>query len=397
MWPFTRKPKIEEKGLAEPGDDLYALFGLVPTAGGGVAVTPDSALRVPAVSSAIRVISEAVATLDVAVKRIEADGTEVDVPRHPVLPLLRDQANDWTDGFSLIRDLVIDALSDDKGGVAYVNRLDDGRVAEIIRYRRGVIDIQFDGTTGEPSYKIDARPVPASAMIHLRSPFGRSPLSLAMNAIGVAMSLDTHAARLFGRGARPSGALMFPKGMGEEAVKKARAAWRATHEGDDANGYTAILYDGAEFKPFTLASTDAQFLENRKFQILEIARAFRVPPSMLYDHDRATWSNTEQMGREFLSYTLEPWLRATEGALRRALFTDAERADHVIRFDRDDLTRADLGTRSTVIGSLIAAQVINANEGRDWLGLPPREGGNVFLNPNISAAPAGSGGAADDA
>lgn len=384
MWPFKRKTPLEAKGLAEPGDDLYALFGLVPTPTSKIVVTPDSALRLPAVSSAIRVISEAVATLDVSVKRIDQDGNEIAVPDHPVMPFLRDDANDWTDAFSMMRDLVIDALSDDKGGAAFVNRLADGRVAEIIRYRRGVIDIQFDMTTGEPSYKIDARPVSQSNMIHLRSPFGRAPLSLAMEAIGTAQALDRHAGKLFGNGARPSGALSFPKGMGEESVKKARAAWRLTHEGNDAQGQTAILYDGAEFQPFTLASTDAQFLENRKFQILEIARAFRVPPSMLYDHDRATWSNTEQMGREFLSYTLEPWLRAMEGALRRALLTPEERGTHVIRFDRDDLTRADLATRATVINSLISSRTINPNEGRSWLGLTPYEGGDTFANPNIS-------------
>ncbi|NDV52173.1 phage portal protein [Salipiger sp. PrR003] len=396
MWLFKRKPQIETKGLAEPGDDLYALFGITPTASTGTPVTPDAALRVPAVGSAIRVISEAVATLDVSIKRIEADGTEVQDAGHQALPLLRDQANDWTDGFSFIRDLVIDALSDDKGGMAYVNRLADGRIAEIIRYRRGVIDVQFDQTTGEPSYKIDGRRVPASDMIHLRSPFGRSPLSLAREAIGVAIALDSHAAKLFGRGARPSGALMFPKGMGEASVKAARTAWKATHEGSDANGQTAILYDGAEFKPFTFNSTDAQFLENRKFQILEIARAFRVPPSMLFDHDRATWSNTEQMGREFLSYTLEPWLRATEGALRRALFTDEERGTHAVRFDRDDLTRADLSTRATVINSLISSRTINPNEGRQWIGLTPREGGDEFLNPNITETQVPAPGAPED-
>ncbi|MGR3494076.1 phage portal protein [Citreimonas sp.] len=395
MWPFKRKaqPETETKGLAEPGDDLYAIFGITPTSTGGVTVTPDVALRVPAVGSAIRVISEAVATLDIHVKRVAEDGTEIDVPDHPVRTLLRDQANDWTDGFSLIRDLVIDALSDDKGGTVYVNRVGAGRIAELIRYRRGVVDVQFDQTTGEPRYKIDTRAVPAASMIHLRSPFGRAPLSLAREAIGVALSLDKHAAQLFGRGARPSGALKFPKGMGEASVKAARTAWRATHEGDDTNGQTAILYDGAEFEPFTFNSTDAQFIENRKFQILEIARVFRVPPAMLFDHDRATWSNGEQQGREFLSYTLEPWLRATEGALRRALFTDEERAEYVIRFDRDDLTRADLSTRSTVINSLIASQVINANEGRAWLGLTPRTGGDEFLNPNITT----SGGETDDA
>ncbi|MEQ8431639.1 MAG: phage portal protein [Roseovarius sp.] len=385
MWPFTRKTTVETKGLAEPGDDLFAVFGITPASSGNVTVTPDAALRVPAVGSAIRVISEAVATLDVSVKRIEKDGTEILEPDHPALTFLRDSANDWTSGFEFLRDLVIDALSDDRGGTAYVNRLGDGRIGEVLRYRRGVVDVQFDGTTGEPTYKIDARPVPAANVVHLRSPFGRAPLSLAREAIGTAIALDLHAAKLFGRGARPSGALKFPKGMPEESVKKARAAWRTTHEGTDTQGQTAILYDGTEFEPFTFSSTDAQFLENRKFQILEIARCFRVPPPMLFDLERATWSNGEQQGREFLSYTLEPWLRATEGALRRALFTDEERGQYVIRFDRDDLTRADLDTRSTVINSLISSQVINPNEGRQWLGLPPREGGDQFMNPNITA------------
>lgn len=81
-----------------------------------------------------------------------------------------------------------------------------------------------------------------------------------------------------------------------ESVEEARAAWATTHEAGE-NGKTAILYDGAEFKPLTFNSTDAQFLENRQFQILEVARCFRVPPSMLFDLARATWSNTEQLGK----------------------------------------------------------------------------------------------------
>ena len=154
------------------------------------------------------------ACLDVSVKRLEPDGTETVLPQHPVLPLLRDAANDWTSGFELIRDLVIDALSDDVGGLAYVNRLQDGRAAEIIRYRRATMVVEFDQATVEPSFKVDQRRLPTSSVIHVRSPFGRAPLTLAREAIGTAQALDAHAARLFGRGARPSGALLFPNGMG---------------------------------------------------------------------------------------------------------------------------------------------------------------------------------------
>jgi len=381
MWPFSRKPQTETKSLADPEDWLAEMLGVVPVAA-GVSLTGETALRVPAVSAAVRAISEAAASLDITVTT--PDGA-TELTDDPVRALLRGEANGWTSGYELIRDLIVGALLRDHGAMAWVNRV-SGRPVEIIPYRPGVIAVDYDQATGEPTYSINSVPVPSENIIHLRSPFGRAPVTLAKEAIAVAFVLERHAARLFGRGARPSGALMFPRGMGEESVKKARTAWRASHEGDDTGGQTAILYDGASFQPFTLASTDAQFLENRTFQILEIARAFRVPPQMLYDLGRATWANGEQQGREFLSYTLEPWLRALEAALARGLFLPDERAERVIRFDRDDLTRADLSTRATVINSLIASRVINPNESRDWLGLQPYEGGDEFANPNITAA-----------
>ncbi|MGA0617401.1 phage portal protein [Paracoccus sp. KR1-242] len=386
LWPFTRKVQpTEQKSLASPDQAVLAIFGLTEATSTGIVVSQADAMQVPAVANAVQLISEAVASLDVYVKRIEGE-TEIDVPDHPVLDLLRNESNDWTSGFEMIRQIVRDALMDDRGGLAWINRPND-RPQEIIRYRRSVLTFDLDLETGERKYRVGNRPVPARDVIHLLPPLERAPLSLAREAIGIAVALDRHAAKLFGRGARPSGALMIPKGMGEEAIKAARAAWRVAHEGED-QGRTAFLFDGMTFEPFTFASTDAQFLENRKFQIQEIGRAFNIPSPMLGDLERATWSNSEQKGREFLSYTLEPWLRGLEGALRRALFSDEERQNHVIRFDRDDLTRADLQTRATTISSLISSQVINPNESRAWIGLPPREGGDEFLNPHISETPA---------
>ncbi|WP_423207646.1 phage portal protein [Paracoccus yeei] len=384
MWPFTRKTQpTEQKSLASPDAAMLAAFGLTEATSTGIVVSQADAMQVPAVANAVQLISEAVASLDVSVKRIQGQD-EVDVPDHPLLPLLRDESNEWTSAFELIRQIVRDALMDDRGGLAWVNRV-NGEPREIIRYRRSVLQFDLDLETGERKYRLGNRPIAARDVIHLLPPLERAPLTLAREAIGIAVALDRHAAKLFSRGARPSGALLIPKGMGEEAIKATRAAWRVAHEGED-QGRTAFLYDGMTFEPFTFNSTDAQFLENRKFQIQEIGRAFNIPSPMLGDLERATWSNAEQKGREFLSYTLEPWLRALEGALRRALFSDEERANHVIRFDRDDLTRADLQTRATTISSLIASRTINPNEGRAWLGLPPRDGGDEFLNPNISAA-----------
>lgn len=384
IWPFSRKASEPETKSLTTASSWADLLGIATPTASGIAVSASEALRVPVVANAIQLIAEAVASLDVAVKRIE-DGAEIDVPGHPVLGLLRNEANDWTSGFELVRQIVTDALMSDLGGMVWVNRV-SGEARELIRYSPGGLTFDRHPDTGERRYRLFNTPIPSRDVVHLLPPLGRAPLTLAREAIGVAVALERHAASLFANGARPSGILKIPS-LGEEAVKAVRAAWNATH-GNGQSGKTAVLINGAEFLPLTMTSTDGQFLENRRFQIEEIARAFNIPAPMVGDLSRATWSNSEQKGREFLSYTLEPWLRGLEGALRRALFSDAERATHVIRFDRDDLTRADLATRATVINSLIASRTINPNEGRDWLGLPPRAGGDEFLNPNISQTPA---------
>ncbi|MEP9372577.1 phage portal protein [Mesorhizobium sp. KR1-2] len=380
IWPFTRKAPVEQKSLAEPDGELLALFtGITPGAG----ISAAAALTVPAVAAAVRVISEAAASLHIRVLRTDG-GKQEDDQAHPVFKLLRGDVNDWTSGYELIRDLVAEALTRDAGGMAWVNRV-NGKPAEIIHYDPAVISVEY-ADTREPKYRLSNRPVPASDIIHLRGPFSRCALTLAREAIVTAHVMEAHASRLFKNGARPGGVIEFPKGLGDEGLKKMKAAWRAAHEGAENAGKTAILWDGAQFKAMTLNSTDAQFLELRKFQILEIARAFRVPPSMLFELDRATWSNSEQMGFEFLTYTLEPWLQALEATLSRALFAPEERGTYRILFDRDDLTRASLTERATAISSLISARVLNPNEGRAWIDLAPYPGGTEFANPHITVS-----------
>lgn len=378
IWPFSR---TETRSLAEPTTEDFAVFG-----GGSVlGIGRSAALTVPAVQSAVRVISEAAASLEIGVVSIAPDGTETPAPEHPVAKLLADQPNDYTSTFELVRDLVATALIDDRGGIAWVNRV-NGEVREIVHYAPAstAVDYSTDGRS-EPRFRINDIPQNSADIVHLRSPFGRSPLSLALDAIGVAKSMEKHASKLFTNGARPGGVLESPKPIGDEGVKKMIAGWRKAHDGEENAGKTAVLWDGTTFRPLQFSSVDSQFLELRKFQLLEIARAFRVPPSMLFELDRATWSNSEQMGREFLTYCLEPWLKALEGAMRRALFSPEERRAHAIRFDRDDLTRADLTARATAINSLVASRVLNPNEGRSWIDLAPYVGGEVFANPNTGS------------
>lgn len=389
-WLRRSRPTTDEKSatLADPDAELFELFtGIAP---GGIAVSAATALTVPAVSAAVRVISEAAASLDIYVEHRDGGRWTAD-DEHPVARLLHGNVNDWLSGFEFVRDLVAQALTSDNGGLAWVGRA-DGRPVEVIHYRAGTISVAYPEDTGEPTYRRGGLVLPAADVIHLRSAFSRCPLSLAREAIGAAKEMERHAGNLFKHGAKPSGVIQFPAGanVSPSVISRIKAGWKAAHEGGENAGKTAVLYNGGVFNPLTLKSTDAQFLELRKFQILEIARAFRVPPQMLYELDRATWSNAEQMGREFLSYTLEPWLRALEAALTRALIAPDDRPSIRIRFDRDDLTRASLTERATAINSLRASEVLSADEGRDWLDLAPRADGKggSYENPNITVKPA---------
>lgn len=381
--PFT----FFEKKAISLDVQIEELFASAPTAS-GIAVSVETALRVPAVAAAIRTISEAAASLDVKIVAIGEDGSETEDRSHPAWALLRDEANDWTSGFEMIRQLVVDALTRDAGALAWVNWV-NGNPVEIIRYRHGVIAADLTAESGEPLYRINGRMTPAQNVVHVRTAFDKSPVTLAREAIGVALTMETHAARLFGSGARPGGIIKTAKNVGDEGVKKMLKGWSAAHEGYGNSGKTAVLWDGAEWQQMTLSSVDSQFQQLRLFQLQEIARAFNIPASMLGDLSRATWSNSEEMGRQFLVLCLEPWLQALEGALRRALFLPEDRRRFAVRFDRDDLTRADIGQRAVAYSSLIASRVINANTARKWEGLEPYEGGDEYANPHTGSSQPG--------
>lgn len=371
------------KSLSAPTEEELRLFsgGVL---GGTFAVSAAQALQVPAVALSIRLISEGVAALDRRVVRIEG-GQEIGAPEHPATRFLSSTGawNDWTSAFEGVRDLVAGALTNDGGGLMWLNK-PGAELREIIAYR--ALMVQPDTETGEPKFALGARPVPASEVLHCRGPFSRCPLSLARETIGVARLMEERAGKLFKNAARPAGWIGFKEDLDEEAFLRMKKSWEEAHGSAENSGKTAILYNDAQFHPVEFKSTDAQFLELKKEQVVEIGRAFGLPPSALHNHDRATWSNFEQASKAYLLDTIEPWVRVTEAALTRALIPAEERATHRVAIDRDDMTRADLVARATAINSLRASEVLSADEARDWLGMGPRPADKLddYRNPNIN-------------
>ena len=262
--------------LASPPPALLEALGVSwSTTASGVIVSPEAALRCPAVSCAVRAIAEAVACLPLSVYRVGADGSREEATDHPVHALLTGTWNDWTGAFDGLYAGTVDALCNDRGALIWVNRI-DGKPRELLRYKPGAWSVDRDLATDEPTFRSADRVLPLADCINVRA-FGstdRAPLSLAREAIALALLMEQHAAKLFARGARPSGVLRLASKISDAALARIRKSWSDTHGGSENSGRTAILEEGAEWQALSFNSVDSQFIELRQFQILEIARAF---------------------------------------------------------------------------------------------------------------------------
>lgn len=354
------------------------IFGIVPPLTGKT-VTAESALRVPAVACAVALIAETVGSLPV--KLFERDGRAA-VTDHPAYSLMHDEANPWTSAEALRVQLTTDALL--RGhGFALVVRNGAGEPVELHRLEPHQVQIETDAS-GEPTYLVqlaDGRHrYPFTDVLHVSAFGGASPITLGREAIGLALAFEEHVAKLFANGARPGGILKSEKTLGDAAKANLAASWTAAH-GSGRSGGTAILDEGMSYEAVTMTLADSQFAENRLEQIREIARVFRVPPTMLFELTRGTWSNTEEMARQFLQVTLKPWLASWAWAYARCLLTPEERRDLYCEFITDDLTTTDTAARATAYGQYRSMGAMTANEVRSGLNLPPHADGDTLENP----------------
>lgn len=372
-------------GLTDPG--ILEIFGASPSAS-GIHVSAAAAMRVPAVACAVALISESIGSLPC---KVFDSATKETAKTHPAYRLVHDEANPWTSAAQLREDLTLDALTRDTGGFALVTRYTDGRPAEMHRLDPASVTVLTTPDDG-PSYRVStpsgAITYPYTDILHI-APFGGvSPITLGKEAIGLAIAFERHIASLFQNGARPSGIITSPKVLDVEAKKKIGASFFTTHSGRNAGG-TAILDEGMAYQQISMTLADTQFAENRLEQIREIARVFKVPPTMLFELTRGTWSNTEEMARQFLSVTLKPWLVAWQWAYARCLLTAEERQEFYIEFVTDALVETNIAARATAYGQFRAMGVLSANEVRRGLNMPDHADGNTIDNPfTTSGTPA---------
>lgn len=392
-WFKRSKPEEQRGQLADPAEWLFELFGVVSSQS-GITVGPATAMTCTASRCAIEALSEAIGQLPLHVYRRSGDARNR-ATEHPAYRLLHDAFNGWVPAVEGKEQTTRDALL--RGdGYLFINRV-NGELRELVRLDPGQMAVDVDPTTKEPTYRLtgeDAgeRRIPRSDLIHVRAPGstdgvrGRSPVKDCKEAIALALILERHGATLFARGGTPTGILGTDAKLTTDAINRISKVWKAAFGG--RSGGTPVLDNGLKYYQMSLSSVDSQYLELRQFCVNEIARAFRVPPHMLYEMGRATWANTTEMGRHFLTYSLMPWIKRWEQEINLKLFADDP--NHYAEFLLDDLVRPDLQARADAYQKLITARVFNANEIRARENMPPYAGGDKYENPNTSSEPAGN-------
>jgi HK97 family phage portal protein len=237
--------------------------------------------------------------------------------------------------------------------------------------------------------------LPAYQVLHIRGLTldglaGLSPVrQLMREAVGLGLAAQEYGARFYQNGARPGGVLEHPGALSEKARANVLASWTGAHQGVGNAHKLRILEEGMKYHAITIPPNEAQFLETRKFQVSEIARAFGVPPHMIGDLDKATFSNIEHQAIEFAQYSLQPWMTQMEQAINAACLWGEDERDLFVEHVSEALVKTDILTRYKAHQLAILTGFETPNEARVMENRNPLPGGDVLLQP-LNMAPMGS-------
>ena len=361
----------------------------------GKSVNERSAMQMTAVYSCVRILSEGIAGLPVHLYRYTDEGGKEKALDHPLYMLLHDEPNPEMSSFVFRETLMTHLLL---WGNAYAQIIRNGKGEVIALYplmpNKMTVDRDKNGQlyytyqrTSEEAPTMDSGRVILLPKDVLHIPglgfdglVGYSPIAMAKNAIGLAIATEEYGAKFFANGAAPSGVLEHPGTIKDPA--RVREAWQSQFGGSQNSGKIAVLEEGMKYTPISISPNEAQFLETRKFQINEIARIFRVPPHMVGDLDKSSFSNIEQQSLEFVKYTLEPWVVRWEQSIQRSLLSPEEKKAYFIKFNVEGLLRGDYQSRMTGYAVGIQNGFMSPNDVRELENLdriPKEDGGDLYL------------------
>ena len=361
----------------------------------GKPVNEHTAMQMTAVYSCVRILAEAVAGLPLHLYKYTDSGGKEKALSHPLYFLLHDEPNPEMSSFVFRETLMTHLLL---WGNAYAQSIRNGKGEVIALYplmpNRMSVDRDSSGSLYYTYTRYsDEAPTTKGMTVTLRPSdvfhipglgfdglVGYSPIAMAKNAIGMAIACEEYGAKFFANGAAPGGVLEHPGTIKDP--QKVRDSWNAAYQGSSNSHRVAVLEEGMKYQPIGISPEQAQFLETRKFQINEIARIFRVPPHMVGDLEKSSFSNIEQQSLEFVKYTLDPWVIRWEQAISRALLRPDEKKLYFAKFNVDGLLRGDYVSRMNGYATARQNGWMSANDIRELENLdriPPELGGDLYL------------------
>jgi HK97 family phage portal protein len=370
----------------------------------GVRVNESQALGWVPMFSGIRFLSETLGAMPMEVyRRREPRGREP-VFDHPIMSMVRNGANSelawdrfigllqchaalWGNGYAEIvrssaqEPIELWPLTPDR---VTLRRNADQQLQYVITLPRDNL------TYGETPQVV----LPARNVLHLRGfsstgVLGDRLIALCREAIGLGIATEQYGAQFFGEGMSASGILTHPAELGKEAQDRLRAAFTEQVGGLDRAHRLLILEEGMQWVQTTIEPEKGQFLGTRKFQVIEACRMLRLPPHILYDLERATFSNIEQQNIELAVYSLTPWCVRWEKEIAMKLISDKMRNSIYPKFNMTALLRGDTQSRFQSYALGRQNGWLSVNDIRELEDMNPVPGGDTYLEP-VNMRPLGS-------
>lgn len=382
---FWKKQKVEERDLASTFGD-YLMYNSFP------AYTNSKALLISTVYRCVEVISDSVAQLPLEPYKIDSSGYKLKFTNHPTYRLLNAEPNSRMTRFTFIKTLIVSTLL--KGnGYAYIERDNLGNATALHYIPSDLVTIIPPKTLKDNvAYSVTglSNIIEACNMIHILNfsydgITGISTLAHAKNTLGLSADSEAHASGFFKGGANLAGILKVQSNLTSKQKSDLKNSWQTAFSPSTGqpNG-VAVLEGNMEFQPITVNPTDAQLLETRQFNVIDICRFFGVSPVKAFDLSKSSYSTVEATNLSFLTDTLSPLLEKLELEFERKLYKPSEKESIDVRFDTSRLLRADKQSLASYYNTLFNIGVVSLNEIRKELDLAAVEGGdNHFIQVNM--------------
>lgn len=383
-WNFRKKPEQEQRTVTwTDGGAAFSQWLNQST------VTPDSVTGIPAVFSAVNMLSTNVAKLPLNVWKVNRDGTKQIDRTHPVARLMNVRVNPYQSAFDFVRTAISHYLL---WGNAYIDIVWDakGNPVELWLLNPASTGIVYDTGRGEIYYNTQI-PITMEAVVrqsyqllHLKHYsktgfIGVSPISCASDMLATQLGMTKFNKKFYDQGTMATQVIQTAEMLNGDAKNNIRAAWENANSGMTNAHRVAILDGGLDIKTIGMPIKDMQFVETQQFNLRQIASIFNIPAIMINDNSGLKYSNTENAMLSFVRETLSPIMTMIEQEFMYKLFRPSEIGRYELEFDTSELTSGDMTTRGAYYKIMKENQIMSTNEIRKLEGLNSVENGDVVV------------------